>query len=175
MSCQACTRRRARDVLFERMHHAANCARDKVARVGLVDNVAFRLCDSDDDAASFVRSIGITRVPFYVGITSDVAWRWLGGYKDDGEYMTGHSKTWSQMVVIAQRLGSSAGCQLEMFLIRVARQEFPRTCANKKAGGAGVSVSCDTTFFLYICSQPGEVGVSDGVVARSGDSWPSLC
>jgi len=118
-----------REKLEARQLEDALCeAAQECARLRLP--VDFAWVRPDDDAAeSAVLSIASRASVFYVGGAAVLVRRWMGGYTERSGWMRGHCESYSQMAVVAVRLGAAGG-ELETRCIVAARKQFPRTIDN---------------------------------------------
>ena len=113
--------------------------------------VTFDLVSPDDERAeSALLCIASRAQKFYVGGTTAVARRWLGGHTDRG-FMRGHSERYCWMAVVAVRRGAAGG-QLEQRCICAARERHPGAIVNKANDSRGLSKT-DVNFVYIVVEE----------------------
>ena len=121
------------------------CSRSRLSAIRFCPAAA--LLDDDDEAVeSTLLNVAACARDFYVGGTTSVAWRWMGGPTERG-FMLGHKESYSSMAVVAVRLGTAGGT-LERRCIIAARGRYPCAIANVANDSRGLS-NKDANF-IYI-------------------------
>ena len=85
----------------------------------------------------------------YVGACHSPSFRWRGGFVEDRGKMDGHCDRYSQMHVLAARLGK-LGKIVEEELMRYAKSHFNEKCTNKSWKSIGIKAEPTHIIFLYV-------------------------
>ena len=130
--------------------NAISVEKHKVTAKRLDNKIGWQLHEKDADVLSYLKQLVLIGARFYVGITCSPSWRWTGGETPHGNRVMGHwNHLWSNMTVVAARIGYIEGTFLESFLTKWAMAAAPKQCANQRQGGAGIAFGSDV-YFVYI-------------------------